>query len=64
LEAGDRVWVRGFEETDDLHDYGVLVRAEHEGEDYVLALCDLKPLGRKSPNYQPMADYSMWYANQ
>jgi len=64
LEAGDRVRVTGFEETDDLHDYGVLVRAEHEGEDSVLALCDLKPLDRKSPNFQPVADYSMWYANQ
>lgn len=64
LEVGDKVRVIRFEETDDLCDHGVLVRVDRAGSQYLTALCDLTIVGKGSPNYHPVRDYSVWYANQ
>lgn len=57
LRAGDKVLVQKIELIDDL--YGVIVTIE-EG---AFPLCDLEALDRDSPNYQPLKDYAIWFAN-
>ena len=62
IDCGDKVQVRAFTDTDD--SYGILVHVIHEKERYVFPLCDLTPLDKKSPNYTPVRDYCVWYANR
>ncbi len=63
LRAGDRVRVRAISDVlDDL--VGVLVDVRHGSQDYVYPLCDLTVVGKKSPNYLPVNDYCVWFANR
>lgn len=62
LEEGDKVQVQGISETDDL--YGVLVDVTCGGKHYVFPLCDLTVRDRISPNYMPVKDYCVWFANR
>jgi len=62
LHEGDHVQVKGLAEEDDL--YGVLVNVTRGRERFVFPLCDLTVLDRKSPNYRPVKDYCIWFANR
>ena len=62
LKCGDHVQVKGFAEADDL--YGVLVNVTRGRERFVFPLCDLTVLDKKSPNYRPVKDYCVWFANR
>lgn len=62
LRAGDRVTVLDFEDVEDL--YGILVNIRTKGGDYTFPLCDLKAIDQNSPNYQPLDDYDVWFANR
>jgi len=62
LKCGDHVQVKGFAEADDL--YGVLVNVSRGRERFVFPLCDLTVLDKKSPNYRPVKDYCVWFANR
>ena len=61
LRPGDKVRVWGIEGSEDL--YGILVSVRHGRKKYVLPLCELEVLDKSSPNCQPVADYSVWFAN-
>jgi hypothetical protein len=62
LQSGDRVKVTGFEGVEDL--YGVLVNIKVGRSAYVFPLCDLKAADKKSPNYELIDDYAVWFANR
>jgi len=62
LEQGDKVEVEKMNDVDDL--YGILVDVIFQGEKYIFPLCDLKATDRKSPNYQLLRDYQIWFANK
>ena len=61
LEIGDRVRVHSIAVVDDL--YGVIVDVRFGRLKYAYPLCDLEALDKKSPNYQNVKDYVVWYAN-
>ena len=61
LQAGDRVKVKKIIITEDL--YGVIVRVTRGRRRYDFPLCDLEALDEKSPNYQMIRDYRVWFAN-
>lgn len=62
LNDGDMVRVQGIAEADDL--YGILVDVQYGRKDFVFPLCDLTVRDRKSPNYTPVKDYCVWFANR
>jgi len=62
LDYGDKVRVHGISDADDL--YGVLVSVTHGRNRFVFPLCDLTVQDKKSPNYRPVKDYCVWFANQ
>ena len=62
LRIGDRVHVTGLADADDL--YGLLANVRQGRERFVFPLCDLKVTDKASPNYQPIKDYVVWYANR
>jgi len=62
LECDDQLQVKGIAEPDDL--YGVLVKVSCGRERFVFPLCDLTVLDKKSPNYRPVKDYCVWFANR
>ncbi|MCP4540480.1 MAG: hypothetical protein GY832_25360 [Chloroflexi bacterium] len=62
LRIGDRVTVQGIEGIDDL--YGVLVRLRYRQRRYDFPLCDLEATDERSPNYQLVRDYVVWFANR
>lgn len=62
MQSGDRVTVLGIEEIDE--DYGILVNIESKRGDFVFPLCDLETLDHNSPNYLPLQDYDVWFANR
>lgn len=57
LRAGDKVLVQKIGLVDDL--YGIIVDIEGGA----FPLCDLRALDKDSPNFQPLRDYAMWFAN-
>ncbi len=61
LKTGERVKVLRLEEADDM--YGLLVTIVGR-QKYVFPLCDLEVLDQASPNYQPVKDYVVWFANR
>jgi hypothetical protein len=61
LKVGDRVQVNSITEVGDL--YGIIVGITFKGKKYAYPLCDLEVLDRKSPNYQNVQDYVVWFAN-
>ena len=62
MNCGDKVQVKGICDTDDL--YGILMNVNCGRKRLVLPLCDLTVQDRKSPNYQPVQDYCVWFANR
>jgi hypothetical protein len=61
LRDGDRVTVKGILDTDEHR--GVIVNVTRKGTGYAFPLCDLEAIDRESPNYQPLRDYVIWFAN-
>jgi len=62
LDYGDKVRVHGITDSDDL--YGVLVEVTSGRKRCVFPLCDLTVQDKKSPNYRPVKDYCVWFANR
>ena len=62
LQEGDTVKVVSLDECDESD--GVLVLLRHRRKDYEFPLCDLEVLDKSSPNYQPVNDYAVWFANR
>lgn len=62
LKAGDKVIVEKITDVDDLH--GVIVRIKHKGIPYKFPLCNLEAIDKKSPNYDFIQDYSVWFSNR
>ncbi|HEN21100.1 MAG TPA: hypothetical protein ENN86_03725 [Desulfobacteraceae bacterium] len=62
LDNGDIIQVNGIDEVDDL--YGVLVKVTEGRRRFVFPLCDLEVTDKKSPNYIPVNDYCVWFANR
>lgn len=62
LEEGDQVSVQGIEDISD--HYGIIVAVRQVHDYYEFPLADLEVAGKKSPNYQPVKDYCIWFANQ
>ena len=61
LDCGDHVQVNGIADADET--YGILVNVTCGRERFVFPLCDLTVRDRKSPNYMPVRDYCVWFAN-
>ncbi|CAK8717877.1 MAG: hypothetical protein D3920_14155 [Candidatus Electrothrix sp. AW2] len=62
LQEGDTVKVVSLDECDESD--GVLVLLRHRRKEYEFPLCDLEVLDKSSPNYQPVNDYAVWFANR
>ncbi len=62
LKVGDKIRVHRINMVDDL--YGVIVDVRLGRLKYAHPLCDLEALDKKSPNYQNVRDYVVWYANR
>jgi hypothetical protein len=62
LQSGDRVQVIHISALQDL--YGVMVRVRARGGEYNFPLCDLEVRDQRSPNYQEVDDYAVWFANR
>jgi len=62
LDYGEQVQVQSIAEADD--PYGILVHVVRGKKRLVFPLCDLTPLDQKSPNYTPVRDYCVWFANR
>jgi hypothetical protein len=62
IRTGERVSVLGIEIVDD--SYGIIVSIKTKREHYDFPLCDLEALPDTSPNYQPLNDYVVWFANR
>jgi hypothetical protein len=62
VRTGERVSVLGIEMVDD--SYGIIVSIKTKREHYDFPLCDLEALPDTSPNYQPLNDYVVWFANK
>jgi hypothetical protein len=62
LKIGDLISVRGIDIVDDL--YGVIVNVTFGKRKYDHPLCNIEALDKKSPNYQNVYDYVVWFANR
>lgn len=62
LQSGDRVSVKKISIVDDL--YGIIVELRHGRKKFHFPLCDLEAIAKDSPNYQPVKDYRLWFANR
>jgi hypothetical protein len=62
LQVGDRVKVTGIGLVDDL--YGIIVDVRLGRRKHAFSLCDLEVVDRRSPNYQLVDDYAVWFANR
>ena len=62
LQSGDRVSVKKISIVDDL--YGVIVELRRGRKKYHHPLSDLEVINEDSANYQPIKDYSVWFANR
>lgn len=62
IRIGERVSVLGIEIVDD--SYGIIVAIKTKRGHYDFPLCDLEALPKTSPNYQPLNDYVVWFANR
>jgi hypothetical protein len=56
------VSVKKISIIDDL--YGIVVELRRGREKYDHPLSDLEVINRESPNYQPIKDYCVWFANR
>ncbi len=62
IRIGERVNVLGIEIVDD--SYGIIVSIKTKRGHYDFPLCDLEATPNTSPNYQPLNDYVVWFANR
>ena len=62
LRGVDKVKVTSVDEIVDPQ--GILVSLRHGRRKYEFPLCDLEVLDKSSPNYQPVKDYAIWFANR
>jgi hypothetical protein len=62
LKSGNRVTVRKIFDVDDF--YGVIILLTHRRRQYHFPLCDLEVVDENSPNYEPVSDYAVWFANR
>jgi len=62
LKVGDKIRVHRINMVDDL--YGVIVDVRLGRRKYAHPLCDVEALDKKSPNYQNVQDYAVWFANK
>ena len=63
LRGGDKVIVTGnADATDEM--YGIIVEVRVGRRKYACPLRDLEITDKKSPNYQMVKDYAIWFANQ
>ena len=63
LRGGDKVIVTGnADATDEM--YGIIVDVRVGRRKYAFPLCDLEVTDKKSPNYQLVKDYAIWFANR
>lgn len=62
LRGGDQVRVLAISDVDDL--YGLIVDVRSGRKKCAFPLCDLEVVDKESPNYQPVKDYCIWFANR
>ncbi len=62
LHHGDKVRVYGIADVDE--HYGLIAKSRYKGTSYHLPLADLAARDKASLNYQPLSDYSVWFANR
>ena len=62
LREGDQVKVNRISLIDEI--YGIIVELRRGRERYDCPLCELDVLDKRSPNYQVVQDYRMWFVNQ
>jgi hypothetical protein len=62
VSVGKIVEVLGIAEVDD--HYGLLANVMLDRRTYMIPLCDLEATDEESPNYQPLNDYVVWFANR
>jgi len=62
LKVGDQLRVHSISLVDD--HYGLIVNVRLGRRRYDHPLCDLEVLDKKSPNYQNVMDYVVWFANR
>jgi len=62
LHAGDTLSVRHMRGVDE--HYGLIVELRRGRESYDFPLCDLEVDPKESVNYQPVQDYSVWFASR
>jgi hypothetical protein len=62
IRIGERVSLLGIEIIDD--SYGIIVSIKTKRGHYDFPLCDLEAFPDTSPNYQPLNDYVVWFANR
>ena len=62
LRSDDTVQVLGIDDVNDL--YGILVKVSRGRRRFIFPLCDLAATDKKSANYLPVTDYSVWFANR
>ena len=62
LKVGDQIRVHSISLVDD--HYGLIVNVRLGRRRYDHPLCDLEVLDKKSPNYQNVMDYVVWFANR
>ena len=62
INAGDIVEITGLAEIDDK--YGLLANARMGRRSFIIPLCDMEAVDENSPNYQPLNDYVVWFANR
>jgi len=62
IQTGEHVSVLGVEMVDD--SYGIIVSIKAKRGHYDFPLCDLEAIPDTSPNYQPLNDYVVWFANR
>jgi len=62
LPVGDQLVVLSIEDVDD--SYGVIAKCRQGRKHYYFPLADLKALDQKSPNYQLVDDFGVWFSNR
>ncbi len=62
LSQGDKVKILEIASVEDM--YGIIVTVSHKRGVYQFPLCDLEVMGQASPNYHPVKDYAVWFANR
>jgi hypothetical protein len=62
LRTGDRVTVEKIDSYfDELR--GIFVKVKNKKSSYVFPLADLEAMDKKGPNFQPIRNYVVWFAN-